>query len=109
MRPMPKRAVPTRKPAARKARRRKTAPQARAAKTGPQNCLRLHGCVPSIAAVVAGACRTCATVPDVLHVPLRVAGAFCPGCCPTCRSAAEVTAKAAKRGRTRGKRKAARR
>jgi len=66
-----------------------------AAETGPQACLRLYGCVPSIAAVVAPVCAKCGEVPETrLHIPLRVAGAFCPGCCPVCNSKDMVVGRA---------------
>ena len=94
MRPIAKRTVPTRKAAAKKARRRKSANRARAAET---ECLRLRGCIPTLAAVVAGACATCGQVPDgTLHVPLRQAHAFCSNCCPVCNGPAAHAPKATK-------------
>jgi hypothetical protein len=31
-----------------------------------------------------GTCDQCGTTPDVLHIPLRVHGWFCPQHCPAC-------------------------
>jgi len=42
----------------------------------PSNCMRVRG--------TRRVCHRCGTRPVVLHVPLRVAGTFCPECCPMC-------------------------
>jgi hypothetical protein len=31
------------------------------------------------------ACKACGKRPDVLHIPTRVVGTYCPKCCPACR------------------------
>jgi len=50
--------------------------RARGSATGPAACLRSK--------TVHGTCTKCGAVPEVLHMPLRKHGWFCPGCCPAC-------------------------
>jgi hypothetical protein len=42
----------------------------------PSNCMRARG--------TRRLCHRCGARPVVLHVPLHVAGTFCPKCCPCC-------------------------
>ena len=81
----PKRKDPIRKPAIRRrpARRRRNNPRMNPAR----GCLRLFGPLPGLTRAVVPACATCGEIPEQhLHIPLRVAGAFCPKCCPICNS-----------------------
>lgn len=53
---------------------KKTEPPA----TGPRACLRSHS--------ASGECWKCGAVPEVLHMPLKLGGWYCPDHCPCCNS-----------------------
>jgi hypothetical protein len=59
------------------------AKQTKAPATGPRACLRSR--------TIRGACDTCGETPEVLHVPLRLHGWYCPEHCPCCNPAAKPT------------------
>jgi len=50
-----------------------------------QTCMRVHNSRGrGKAEEGTRACEACGNEPDLVHVPVQVAGAYCPNCCPCC-------------------------
>lgn len=52
--------------------------------SGPKDCLRSR--------TVHGDCSTCGARPEILHMPMRLHGWYCPEHCPCCNQVTEASA-----------------